>query len=168
MISEGTDIPRLQVCCHLTRVKTELYFRQVLGRILRVGGDNSKPAYLYIPAEPVLIGYAERIAVDVPNSNTVVTVSINNDKDGGQEPLEIDISQPEEDEEQALNGNSILLPSVATSDDIASSEASDDEFDFAGPPASLADLYDTKLNLFGRFHSRLLHWPSTEHCNRAD
>jgi superfamily II DNA or RNA helicase len=29
MISEGTDIPRLQVCCHLTRVKTELYFRQV-------------------------------------------------------------------------------------------------------------------------------------------
>lgn len=27
MISEGTDIPRLQVCCHLTRVKTELYFR---------------------------------------------------------------------------------------------------------------------------------------------
>jgi superfamily II DNA or RNA helicase len=35
MISEGTDIPRLRVCCHLTRVKTELYFRQVLGRILR-------------------------------------------------------------------------------------------------------------------------------------
>ena len=31
MISEGTDIPRLQVCCHLSSVKTELYFRQVLG-----------------------------------------------------------------------------------------------------------------------------------------
>ncbi|MGR5299474.1 DEAD/DEAH box helicase, partial [Vibrio mediterranei] len=36
MISEGTDIPRLQVCCHISSVKTELYFRQVLGRILRV------------------------------------------------------------------------------------------------------------------------------------
>ncbi|MFA0703886.1 DEAD/DEAH box helicase, partial [Vibrio sp. 10N.222.48.A8] len=36
MISEGTDIPRLQVCCHMSSVKTELYFRQVLGRILRV------------------------------------------------------------------------------------------------------------------------------------
>ena len=34
MISEGTNVPRLRVCCHLTRVKTELYFRQVLGRIL--------------------------------------------------------------------------------------------------------------------------------------
>ncbi len=28
MISEGTDIPRLQVCCNLTDVTTELYFRQ--------------------------------------------------------------------------------------------------------------------------------------------
>jgi superfamily II DNA or RNA helicase len=27
VISEGTDIPRLQVCGHLSRVKTELYFR---------------------------------------------------------------------------------------------------------------------------------------------
>ena len=35
MVSEGTNIPRLQVCCHLSRVKTELHFRQVLGRILR-------------------------------------------------------------------------------------------------------------------------------------
>jgi superfamily II DNA or RNA helicase len=26
MISEGTDIPRLQVCCHLSSIKTELLF----------------------------------------------------------------------------------------------------------------------------------------------
>ena len=26
MISEGTDIPRLQVCCHLSRITTELHF----------------------------------------------------------------------------------------------------------------------------------------------
>jgi superfamily II DNA or RNA helicase len=35
MVSEGTNIPRLQVCCYLSRIKTELYFRQVLGRIVR-------------------------------------------------------------------------------------------------------------------------------------
>jgi superfamily II DNA or RNA helicase len=35
MISEGTNIPRLQICCYLTNIKTEMYFRQVLGRILR-------------------------------------------------------------------------------------------------------------------------------------
>ena len=41
MISEITNIPRLRVCCHLTRVKTELHFRQVLGRILR-SNDETK------------------------------------------------------------------------------------------------------------------------------
>ena len=41
MVSEGTDIPRLQVCCHLSSVKTELYFRQVLGRILRIDQGNN-------------------------------------------------------------------------------------------------------------------------------
>ncbi len=50
MISEGTNIPRLRVCCHLTRVKTELHFRQVLGRILRVGNDAPGVSYLYLPA----------------------------------------------------------------------------------------------------------------------
>ena len=28
MVSEGTDIPRLQVCCYLSRIRTELHFRQ--------------------------------------------------------------------------------------------------------------------------------------------
>ncbi len=47
MVSEGTDIPRLQVCCHLSRIKTELYFRQVLGRVLRVNGSVDQKAWLY-------------------------------------------------------------------------------------------------------------------------
>lgn len=29
MISEGTDIPRLQVCCHLSRIRTELHFLRI-------------------------------------------------------------------------------------------------------------------------------------------
>lgn len=35
MVSKGTDIPRLQVCCYLSRIRTELHYRRVLGRILR-------------------------------------------------------------------------------------------------------------------------------------
>ncbi|MEZ9820899.1 DEAD/DEAH box helicase, partial [Shewanella sp. 10N.286.45.A1] len=62
MISEGTDIPRLQVCCHLSRVKTELYFRQVLGRILRVNKAINQEAWLYTFAAPKLVGFANRIA----------------------------------------------------------------------------------------------------------
>ncbi|MCG9582059.1 DEAD/DEAH box helicase family protein [Vibrio tubiashii] len=68
MISEGTDIPRLQVCCHMSSVKTELYFRQVLGRILRVNDSPNQEAWLYTFAEESLIGFAERIEQDIPDS----------------------------------------------------------------------------------------------------
>ncbi|MGR5140419.1 DEAD/DEAH box helicase [Photobacterium sp. DNB23_23_1] len=68
MISEGTDIPRLQVCCHMSAVKTELYFRQVLGRILRVNGSANQEAWLYTFAEESLVSFAERIEQDIPET----------------------------------------------------------------------------------------------------
>jgi superfamily II DNA or RNA helicase len=68
MISEGTDIPRLQVCCHISAVKTELYFRQVLGRILRVNDAPNQEAWLYTFAEQNLIEFAERIEQDIPDT----------------------------------------------------------------------------------------------------
>lgn len=71
MISEGTNVPRLRVCCHLTRVKTELYFRQVLGRILRANGARGEHAFFYMPAEPTLVEYAERLIEDIPGQQSV-------------------------------------------------------------------------------------------------
>ena len=68
MISEGTDIPRLQVCCHMSSVKTELYFRQVLGRILRANGLINQQAWLFTFAEQSLIEFSERIEQDIPES----------------------------------------------------------------------------------------------------
>ena len=76
MISEGTDIPRLQVCCHLSRVKTELYFRQVLGRILRVSQASNQEAWFYTFAEPKLVNYAYRIDIELPDSNVVIRNSV--------------------------------------------------------------------------------------------
>ncbi|KJF91707.1 diguanylate cyclase, partial [Photobacterium leiognathi] len=64
----GTDIPRLQVCCHLSAVKTELYFRQVLGRILRVTNSVNQDAWFYTFAESNLVEFAERIEQDIPES----------------------------------------------------------------------------------------------------
>ncbi|MGF1831557.1 DEAD/DEAH box helicase family protein [Photobacterium angustum] len=68
MISEGTDIPRLQVCCHMSSVKTELYFRQILGRILRVNSLIDQQAWLFTFAEQSLIEFSERIEQDIPDS----------------------------------------------------------------------------------------------------
>ena len=73
MISEGTDIPRLQVCCHLSRIRTELHFRQVLGRILRRqrGEASDLGGWLYVLAEPSLVEFAQRISDDLPEQNVV-------------------------------------------------------------------------------------------------
>ncbi|MDT3274681.1 DEAD/DEAH box helicase family protein [Shewanella sp. SP2S2-4] len=82
MISEGTDIPRLQVCCHLSRVKTELYFRQVLGRILRTNASLNQQAWLYTFAEPKLVEFASRIAEEIPDIPVIFS-----------EPIEIKLKQ---------------------------------------------------------------------------
>lgn len=73
MISEGTDIPRLQVCCHLSRIRTELHFRQVLGRILRRQADEPSDlgGWLYVLAETNLTEFAYRIGDDLPGHNVV-------------------------------------------------------------------------------------------------
>ncbi|MGZ9899797.1 DEAD/DEAH box helicase [Shewanella gaetbuli] len=72
MVSEGTDIPRLQVCCHLSRVKTELYFRQILGRILRKTEAIDQQAWLFIFAEPKLVEFAHRIELELPSDHVVI------------------------------------------------------------------------------------------------
>lgn len=74
MISEGTDIPRLQVCCHMSSVKTELYFRQVLGRILRVNDSPNQEAWLYTFVEESLVKFAERVEEDIPESCTFLEI----------------------------------------------------------------------------------------------
>lgn len=75
MVSEGTDIPRLQVCCHLSRVKTELYFRQVLGRILRVSEALNQEAWLFTFAEYQLTEFAYRIGDDLPDIPVIINES---------------------------------------------------------------------------------------------
>ena len=72
MISEGTNIPRLQISCHLTNIKTEMHFRQILGRILRMTGSTNQEAIMYMPAEPKLLEYAYRVKQDVPFEADVV------------------------------------------------------------------------------------------------
>lgn len=61
MVSEGVDIPRLRVGVYATNTLTELFFRQAIGRLLRVQGLEEESAYLYIPHIEELIGYAQEI-----------------------------------------------------------------------------------------------------------
>lgn len=62
MISEGVDIPRLRVGVYATNVQSELFFRQAVGRFVRViSGLDEQSASVFIPADEALVGFARRI-----------------------------------------------------------------------------------------------------------
>lgn len=154
MISEGTDIPRLQVCCHLTRVKTELYFRQVLGRILRVQNDAFEEALLIMPAEPKLMEFAHRVAEDIPATNTVSIKTM-------EESLEPSLIDHHETDILPCTSEHLTTEPHAAADDPDSqpdliSLGQPKEDNTALPFTSLADAYETTLGLFGRFKKRMI------------
>lgn len=62
MVSEGVDIPRLRVGVYLTNVKAELFFRQAIGRFVRVlQGLEQQDAHIFIPADKDIVTIAETI-----------------------------------------------------------------------------------------------------------
>ena len=61
MISEGVDIPRLAVGVYASRTQTPLFFRQVIGRIVRRREGEEFNATLFIPALPKLKEFARDI-----------------------------------------------------------------------------------------------------------
>ncbi len=65
MVSEGVDIPRLRVGVYATNVKSELFFRQAVGRFVRVQQNKRKQnAFLYIPKDYVLVEHARQIEAE--------------------------------------------------------------------------------------------------------
>lgn len=55
MVSEGVDIPRLRVGVYATAARTELFFRQVVGRFVRRTATPSRQmSFLLLPADPQL------------------------------------------------------------------------------------------------------------------
>jgi len=62
MVSEGVDIPRLRVLVYATNVTSELFFRQAVGRVIRVVENiEEQSALFYMPAVQILMDYAHAI-----------------------------------------------------------------------------------------------------------
>lgn len=63
MVSEGVDIPRLRIGVYATTIRTKMYFRQFLGRVVRRRHDitTKQIAYVYLPSDPTLRTFAEEI-----------------------------------------------------------------------------------------------------------
>jgi superfamily II DNA or RNA helicase len=62
MVSEGVDIPRLRVGVYATAAKTQLVFRQIVGRFVRtLAGRPLEHSYLFLPADALLRLHAAEV-----------------------------------------------------------------------------------------------------------
>ena len=65
MVSEGVDIPRLRVGVYATAARTELFFRQVVGRFIRATPrPRRQMSYLLMPADSRLKALAHEIEME--------------------------------------------------------------------------------------------------------
>ncbi len=92
MVSEGVDIPRLRVGVYATAARTELFFRQVVGRFIRTTpGPRRQMSYLLMPADPRLKALAHEIELERRHA-------LDLSADAEKEEVEIDDSDPEQPE----------------------------------------------------------------------
>ncbi len=62
MVSEGVDLPRLRVGVYATSARTELFFRQVVGRFIRrTPAPKEQMSHLFLPSDPTLKRLAAQI-----------------------------------------------------------------------------------------------------------
>jgi superfamily II DNA or RNA helicase len=67
MVSEAVDVPRLVVATYATVKRTDLFFRQAVGRVVRRRTEDPDDlvATVFLPADLALTGCAERVEVEL-------------------------------------------------------------------------------------------------------
>lgn len=106
MVSEGVDIPRLRVGVYATNVSTEMYFRQVVGRFVRMRPElgTPQPAWLYLPKDPTLVDYARAIEAE---RNHAIAID-------GEEEAEESAAAPAPPAVGGMRGGSSFVPLSAS------------------------------------------------------
>lgn len=107
MISEGVDIPRLSVLVFASKTMTEMWFRQVVGRITRQDGDDIT-ATMFIPALPELVEMAGRIEGEADAGLKAAEEDLRDRIEHEQREIEFDIVVP-------LSSSDVLRQGVITS-----------------------------------------------------
>jgi hypothetical protein len=77
MVSEGVDITRLRVVVYLTNRLTQLSFRQIVGRVVRVDPRNvDDHGRVYIPGDPRLVELARRLTSEAEVLPAPITIDV--------------------------------------------------------------------------------------------
>jgi hypothetical protein len=130
-------------------VKTKLYFRQILGRILRSTGIENDEGFLFMPAEPNLVEYAERIVENIPNANTVAIEQMTGSITTSDNSTQV-LTLPE------IENDPKPVVSVNFSTELFSDDNGVDLSALNTP--TLAETYDTTFGLFGRFRQEIINF----------
>ncbi len=138
-----TSNTRLQVCCYLSRVKTELHFRQVLGRILRVNRGDNQEAWLYTFAEPSLVEYAHRIDQEIPEQNLIFC-----DNMGGE-------FFPSFDQKESRSKDTMSDIRIELAECSSVNESSDD-FQSMESLGCLIESYEHYFDIVGNFRQKIV------------
>lgn len=105
MVSEGVDIPRLAVGVYASRDMTEMWFRQVTGRFVRVRGDEDyMTATIFIPHVKVLMDLAERIEQEAQVALREAEQEASDRADREERTLELSFIEPLAASESVLTG----------------------------------------------------------------
>ena len=139
MISEGTNIPRLKVCCYLSLVTTELYFRQVLGRVLRTQYAPVETGYLILPSHPRLLEYSNRIAEEVPHYAVIKSLGENE----SDELFDANIEMRGHTLADSTEREKGIQPPGCV------------QVDMNTPQGLLSSWYDSSIDSFGRFQQKV-------------
>jgi superfamily II DNA or RNA helicase len=114
MVSEGVDIPRLRVGVYATAARTELFFRQVVGRFIRTTpGPGRQMSYLLMPADSRLKALAHEIELERRHALDL--------SPGGEEEEAEEIEDPRPDDEPG-GGFAVLSSGGAELDEAIMSE----------------------------------------------
>jgi superfamily II DNA or RNA helicase len=91
MVSEGVDIPKLRVGVYATNKRTELFFRQVLGRLVRVRADLpedvDQTAYMFVPKEEAIVALADAVTREI-GDGVMASLDIDEEEDEPRERSE--------------------------------------------------------------------------------
>ncbi len=94
MVSEGVDIPRLRVGVYATAARTELFFRQVVGRFIRATPrPRRQMSFLLMPADPRLKALAHEIELERRHA---LDLSPGAEEEEGEEMAEPERGEPGE------------------------------------------------------------------------
>jgi superfamily II DNA or RNA helicase len=121
MVSEGVDIPQLRVGVYATNKRTDLFFRQVLGRFVRVRSDLpadvDQTAYMFVPKEEHIIALADAVTGEINDS---VLAWLDDDNDEPKKPRDSSSGQPslfgDTFQESTGEAAGFLLPGAGTFD----------------------------------------------------